>query len=330
MMSTKTYDAVAIGECLIDFIPSGAFSESGGPLLERNPGGAPVNVMAALARLGKKTGFIGKVGNDPFGRYLADVLAESGIDAGGLAFADDAHTTMVFVHLDANGERSFHFARKPGADELLRAEEVDRERVGSAAVFHFGSVSLSSEPARSATLFAARLAREAGALVSYDPNWRAPLWTGGEEEARRTILKGLELADVAKVSAEELVFLTGAEDAEEGTARLMARFGQLRLVLATLGAEGTYYRKPGAAGYVASYSVKTVDTTGAGDGFLGAFLYQALERMPRDVLDWSEEETREAVAFANAAGALATTRKGAIHSLASLREIEELQGLQVR
>ncbi|WP_233277774.1 carbohydrate kinase family protein [Paenibacillus durus] len=315
-----TYDAVAIGEFLIDFTPGG-ISPAGNPLFERNAGGAPVNVLAALARLGKRTAFIGKVGNDPFGHFLQETLKQEGIGDKGLVFTDQAHTTMAFVHLGEGGERSFHFCRQPGADEGLAFDEIDPSLLGSAKVFHFGSVSMTSEPSRSATLSAVREAKARGAWITFDPNWRPALWQDNLH-AKKAMEEGLEEADVVKVSEEELVFLTGKSELEAGVEELLERF-PVKLLLVTLGAEGSYYRTRKAGGRAASYPVVAVDTTAAGDGFMGAFIGTMLEN-GRPAWEWSDGELRKALAYANAGGALATTRLGAIASLAAHEEIEEL------
>lgn len=315
------YDAVALGELLIDFTPAGV-SPAGNPLFERNAGGAPVNVLAALSRLGKKTAFIGKVGEDPFGHYLRAALIAERIDDSGLIHTKVAHTTMAFVHLDEHGERSFHFCRQPGADIALAYDEVDQELLCNTRLFHFGSISMTSEPAYSATVQAVRFAKSQGALITYDPNWRPALWKD-DAHSKGTMEEGLQLADIVKVSQEELFFLTGSQLLPEGATQLLQRF-PLSLVLVTLGAEGTFYSTRKLSGQVNSYQVFAVDTTGAGDGFMGAFMYQLLER-DKPVTKWEQAELENAVAFANAAGALAATRKGAISSLATLERIEELQ-----
>ncbi|WP_224753395.1 carbohydrate kinase family protein [Paenibacillus terricola] len=324
-MENKIYDAVALGEYLIDFVPDGV-SASGEPLLERNPGGAPVNVLAALAKLGNKTAFIGKVGQDPFGEYLRDVLIRQGIADKGLVLSRDAHTTMAFVHLDELGERSFHFARQPGADALLTEAEVRLDLTSGTRLFHFGSISLTSEPSRQATLHAVEAARQAGAIISYDPNWRPSLWDT-EELGLVWMKSGLEQAHIVKVSEEELALLTGQSDVGmpdlvAGAEELVLSYG-LDVLLVTRGAAGTYYRTARYAGEVAASRVVPVDTTGAGDAFMGAFLHRVLGSQTKPA-DWSEEELHRTVAFANAGGALATTRKGAIHSLGTLEEIQEL------
>ncbi|RTD99631.1 carbohydrate kinase family protein, partial [Paenibacillus whitsoniae] len=263
------YDVVAIGEYLIDFTPYGV-SEAGQPLFERNPGGAPVNVAVAVAKLGGRSGFIGKVGADPFGAYLREALVEQGVSDSGLVVSDEAHTTMAFVQLDGRGERSFHFARQPGADLLLREEELNKAMLDEARICHFGSISMTAEPAYSATVAAVQRAREHGALISYDPNWRESLWPD-VEVGKKTIAAGLALADIVKVSEEELRFLTGEQQLEPA-ARGLAERHAITLLLVTAGGEGAYYLLDGKWGHVESFAVRTVDTTGAGDGFFGAFL----------------------------------------------------------
>ncbi|OAS21827.1 carbohydrate kinase family protein [Paenibacillus oryzisoli] len=314
------FDVVALGEYLIDFTPAGR-SEAGQPLFERNPGGAPVNVVAALAKFGKRAGFIGKVGSDPFGLYLREALLDVGVSDHGLVATDEAHTTMAFVQLDAEGDRSFHFARNPGADQLLREDEVHLAMLAEARIFHFGSISMTAEPVYTATLKAVHVAKERGALISYDPNWRPSLWKD-EAQALEAIHVGLSLANLVKVSAEELVFLTAEQDLEKAARHLVEQYG-ITLLLVTAGGSGSFYQMKDWWGKVDTYPVLTVDTTGAGDAFLGALLYKVLE-MGMPLQEWQEEELREALDFANAAGALATTRKGAIPSLGTFEEIHAL------
>ncbi|SDE19408.1 fructokinase [Paenibacillus sp. UNCCL117] len=314
------YELVALGECLIDFTPYGV-SEAGQPLYERNPGGAPVNVAAAVAKLGRRSAFVGKVGSDPFGLYLKEMLQAHGVSPEGLLLTEEAHTTMAFVHLDEHGDRSFHFSRQPGADQLLRADEVKESVLEGAALFHFGSISMTAEPACGAVLHAVRKAKEAGALISYDPNWRPSLWRD-RRQAKETILTGLAWADIVKVSEEELVFLMEDENLEAASARLLQQY-PVSLLLVTAGAAGAYYRTEQYWGKTDSFPVAAVDTTGAGDGFLGALLYRVLES-GKPLKQWSETELNEAVVFANAAGAWATTRKGAIPALAGLEDIDRL------
>ena len=311
------YDVVALGELLIDFTPAGR-SKNGNQLFECNPGGAPANVLACLAMLGKKTRFIGKVGDDQFGHFLRDVLTEKGICTKGLVLDAEANTTLAFVHLREDGDRSFSFYRKPGADTRLQPEEID-EALFDAPIFHFGSLSLTHEPARSATLEALRLAQEKRMLVSYDPNLRPPLWPS-LEEAKRQMLAVMDQADIVKISHEELEFLIGSSDLEAASAELYHDYG-LKLLLVTLGKDGCYYRLGDFSGHVPGFTVYAVDTTGAGDAFLGGMLYEVLRRR-KDLDAWTATELADSVRFANAIGALVTTRKGGIPAMPSLQEVE--------
>lgn len=313
------YDVVALGELLIDFTPAG-ISDNGNVLFERNPGGAPANVVACLTKLGKKTCFIGKVGDDQFGHFLRQVLIERGISTRGLILDAQEQTTLAFVHLEADGERSFSFYRKPGADTRLRAEEVEEELLNT-RIFHFGSLSLTAAPARSATKAALSLARGKHVLVSYDPNLRPLLWQN-LDEARTEILSVMPMADIVKISEEELEFLTGSSDIESASKRLQQDY-DLRMLLVTLGKDGCYYRLGNLCGYVPGFKVQSIDATGAGDAFLGAMLFRILEQ-DEELEDWTAEEMVSSVEFANATGALVTTKKGAIPAMPSLAEIERL------
>lgn len=311
------YDVVALGEILIDFTPAG-LSENGNPLFEANPGGAPANVLACLAKLGRKTAFLGKVGADEFGRFLREVLASRGISTHGLVLEEGAQTTLAFVHLHDDGDRSFSFYRSPGADTLLRPEEVDGKQL-TASIFHFGSLSLTHEPARSATLAALHWAKERGMLISYDPNLRPPLWAS-LAEAKRQILAVMDQADIVKISREELEFLTGSERLAEGSAQLVREYGT-GLLLITLGKDGCFFRLGDLTGLVPGFPVQAVDATGAGDGFLGGMLHEILRR-GKALEEWSLEELEESVRFANAIGALVVTRKGGIPAMPSLAEVQ--------
>lgn len=314
-------DIVSIGELLIDFTPYGE-SEFGQPLYERNPGGAPANVLAALAKLGCSTEFIGKVGDDNFGRELAEVLVSGGIGLSGLARTEKAHTTLAFVHLDHQGDRSFSFYRNPGADQLLEPHEVPLDLITGAKVFHFGSVSMTAEPSRSATLSAVRYAKEQGILVSYDPNLRPALWNSAEE-AREWILEGMKYSDIVKVSEEELEFLTGTADLDQGSRMLAEQYG-VSLVLVTLGAQGSYCRCGFITAAFKGFPVNAVDTTGAGDAFMAGAIYTVLSQ-GFALSSCKQEELEGLLAFANAVGALATTRKGGIPAMPSLEEVLALK-----
>jgi fructokinase len=319
------YDVLALGELLIDFTPMGK-SEQGNPVFECNPGGAPTNVLACLAKLGKSTAFIGKVGEDDFGRFLQQVLIERGISTEGLVMDPEVNTTLAFVHLQGDGERSFSFYRSPGADTRLKPEEI-QEAMFEGRIFHFGSLSLTHEPARSATLTALKLARQRGMLVSYDPNLRPPLWAS-LTEAKARILSVMGCADIVKLSQEELEFLTGSRDMEASTAELRREYG-LSMLLVTMGKDGCFYRLGNLIGHVPGFTVYAVDATGAGDAFLGGMLYQVLER--GKALDfWSGEDAAQSVEFANAVGALVTTKRGAIPAMPSLSEVKRLMESQRR
>lgn len=303
------YDAVALGEVLIDFTPQ---TGSGVPLYAQNPGGAPLNLLAQMALLGKKTAFIGKVGDDGFGIFLRGVMEERGIDTRGLSVSREAHTTLAFVQLDRQGERTFTFYRDPGADLLLTPADVDADLLRHSRLFHVGSLSMTAEPAASATRFALETARQADCLISFDPNYRPALWRS-ETQAVAAMKELLPLADIVKVSREEMTLLTGTEDCAAGSAALLAAGPSL--VLVTLGAEGAFYRCTGGCGHAAGYPAEMVDTNGAGDSFFGAALSRltgldraALRALPPSM---AAEITR----FANAAGSLTTTGYGALTAL---------------
>lgn len=311
------YDLVAAGECLVDFVSREA--PGGGLLYEGNPGGAPANVLAAAAKLGLKTALIGKVGDDRFGRFLKATLDAGGVDTAPLVLSGGLPTTLAFVSLDSTGNRSFSFYRKAAADLSLTEREIDFGRIRGARLFHFGSVSLTGEPSRGATLAAVRFAKENGVPVSFDPNLRERLWDS-LDEAKTVILQAMEYADIVKVSDDELRFLTELEDEEEGARMLWERF-RPALLAVTLGPKGCcclcggkeFLRLP-------TYDVPCVDTTGAGDAFWGALLFRLLSG-GKPAQAYSAEELRGFLEFANAAGSLATTKKGAIPALPGEREI---------
>jgi sugar/nucleoside kinase (ribokinase family) len=331
-------DVVAIGEVLVDFTPVDqgmpADQPFRVPLLAANPGGAPANVCAALAKLGIRAAFIGKVGDDPFGHQLVSTLETVGVDTSGMVFTSAVQTTLAFVHLGEGGERSFHFYRNPGADTTLSLEEVDLERIRQARVFHFGSVSLTHNPSRLTTLSAARHAAEAGCLVSFDPNLRPFLWPD-LDQAREQIETGLELATLVKLSEEELAFIDGdlTRPEERGlrhdlttVARRMAERYQIRALFVTLGAQGCYAHVSGPHGFVGhvpGFPVPAVDTTGAGDAFMAGVLSQ-LARFDYQLSAVREEQWLDIVRFANAMGGLTTTKRGAIPALPNRAEVERL------
>ena len=309
------YDVIALGELLVD-LAERSKDEAGYPTLAANPGGAPGNFLAALSAYGKKTAFLAKVGDDTFGRLLVGTMQRAGIDGRGIRIDPDTFTTLAFVTFDAHGDRSFAFARKPGADTQLRWDEIDPAMLDETHVFHFGSLSCTDEPARSATQSAVAYARAHGKLVTYDPNYRANLWHS-EEEAIAQMKAPLPLVDILKVSDEELPLLTGTTDCESGTAQL-AQNG-IRLIFVTLGANGVFYRFGDKTGHVAGVPCKVGDTNGAGDTFFGA----ALSKLCKEELDTLTVDKLEGIlAFANKAASITTSRRGAIPAMPTLAEVE--------
>lgn len=313
------YDVVALGELLIDFIQNGS-SRNGNPLFEANPGGAPCNVLAMLARLGYRTAFIGKVGNDSFGRMLGETIQEAGISAEGLVYDSDVNTTLAFVHSLAGGDRDFSFFRNPGADIMLTEQEVSKKLVEGCRIFHFGSLSLTDDPAETATKRAVALAKEAGKLISFDPNYREPLWKN-EERAKDAVWYGIGACDILKIADNEIKWLTGLDDYDEGVRALKERSGA-KLINVTLGRKGSlaYYQGRKVCGKP-FLSDRTIDTTGAGDTFCAGVLDFVLEH---GLDDWKEADLEEMQTFANAAASIVTTRKGALRSMPDKEEIDHL------
>ncbi|MBQ6856995.1 MAG: carbohydrate kinase [Lachnospiraceae bacterium] len=316
----KKYDVTALGELLIDFTENGV-SGQGNPILEANPGGAPCNVLAMLQKLGSKTSFIGKVGNDQFGRMLKETIESVGIDSGNLIMDDEVHTTLAFVHTFEDGDRDFSFYRNLGADMMLKVTDVQKDRIEASKIFHFGTLSSTHETCREATRYALQCAKDAGVLVSFDPNLREPLWND-LEDAKREIAYGLGLADIVKISDNEVVFMTGEEDYEKA-ARILQEKYQIPLLFVTLGRDGSraYYKdmRVEAAGFIQEH---TIETTGAGDTFTGCVLSKILERGGIEGL--TETELKEMLTFANAGASLITTRRGALKVMPERVEIEEL------
>ena len=304
-------DVVALGELLIDFTCLQTDSQ-GYPTMAAHPGGAPANFLAALAKFGAGTALLGKVGSDTFGRLLTATLEDAGICTRGLVKAEDVFTTLAFVTLDETGNREFSFSRKPGADTCLTFEELDLHLIDEARVFHFGTLSLTHEPARTATRKAVAYARQQGKLITYDPNLRKPLWAD-MGEARRQLIWGLSQADVVKISDEEVEFLFGM-GVEEGAKHILDTYS-VQLVFVTCGARGCCYRNARCQGHVPSLTdIAVVDTTGAGDIFGGSAVWMLLQ------LDTAPEALEEAqlekiVRFACTSAALSTTRPGGISSV---------------
>lgn len=315
----RKYDVVALGELLIDFTENG-LSGQGNPLLEANPGGAPCNVLAMLNRLRKKTAFIGKVGNDQFGKMLKEVVEESGTDVSGLAMDEQVHTTLAFVHTFPDGDREFSFYRNPGADMMLTKEEVDPEIIKNARIFHFGTLSSTHAGVREATRYAIDVAKENGLLVSFDPNLREPLWES-LDQAKEEILYGMSRCDILKISDNEMEFMTGTTDYNKGVEMLREQF-DIPLICVTLGREGSraFYKDMivEAAPFVRE---DTIETTGAGDTFEACTLNYILEHGLEDL---TEENLKEMLTFANAGASIITTRKGALKVMPEKAEIEKV------
>lgn len=310
------YDAVALGELLIDLTQNGK-SPQGNPILEANPGGAPCNVLALLRKLGHTAAFIGKVGRDGFGVQLHRALEETGIDARGLRWDDTVPTTLACVHTLPGGDRDFSFYRSPGADMTLNPRELDGDLIQSCRLFHFGTLSMTDEPVRSATCRAIGLAEQAGALRSFDPNLRPPLWKS-LEEAREQVLFGLAHCDILKISDNEIQWLTDQEDFDAGAAWISTRFPRIRLLLLTMGPEGSRAYQGDRRVEVPAFRVNAIETTGAGDTFFAGVLHHVLRWGLRD---YTREELTEMLRFANAAAGIITTRKGALRVMPGPEEI---------
>ncbi|XP_030470275.1 probable fructokinase-1 [Syzygium oleosum] len=302
---------VSFGEMLIDFVPTvSGVSLAEAPGFLKAPGGAPANVAIAVTRLGGRSAFVGKLGDDEFGHMLAGILKQNGVNGDGINFDQGARTALAFVTLRADGEREFMFYRNPSADMLLKPEELNLELIRSGKVFHYGSISLIVEPCRSAHLKAMQVARDAGALLSYDPNLRLPLWPS-PEYAREQIMSIWDKADLIKVSDVELEFLTGSDKIDDESAMSLWH-PNLKLLLVTLGENGCRYYTKNFHGAVDAFHVNTVDTTGAGDSFVGALLCNIVD--DHSILE-DEGRLRKVLKFANACGAITTTKKGAIPAL---------------
>ena len=315
----KMFDVTALGELLIDFTENGV-SENGNPLLEANPGGAPCNVLAMLNKLGRKTAFIGKVGNDNFGRFLADTVRRSGTDITNLVYNNKVPTTLAFVHTLAEGEREFSFYRQPGADMTLSKEEVMTDIIESSRIFHFGTLSSTHPGVREATRFAVEFAKEKGFLISFDPNLREPLWES-LDDAKREIEYGLSKCDILKISDNELEFVTDTSDYDEGIRRIREKY-DIPLIFLTLGKDGSCaYYKDIRVERPAYQGVSAVEKTGAGDTFEGCVLDFVLEY---GIDGFDESKLSELLDFANAGAAIITTRKGALKVMPDKMEIARI------
>ena len=317
-MENRLFDVTALGELLIDFTENGTSSQ-GNPLLEANPGGAVCNVLAMLGRLGKKTAFIGKVGQDMFGTQLKNAVEEVGIDTRALFMDEEVHTTLAFVHTYPDGDRDFSFYRNPGADMMLTKDEVPADLIQNSRLFHFGTLSSTHEGVREATRHAIEIAKDAGCIITFDPNLRPPLWKS-LEDAKREMEYGMTKCDVLKISDNEVEFLFGTTDYDKGAALIREKYN-IPLVLITMGKDGSraYYKdlRVEAAPFLQE---NTIETTGAGDTFCASALNYVLEHGLEDL---TAENLKELLTFANAAASLITTRKGALRVMPSREEVLE-------
>lgn len=311
----KEFDVIALGELLIDFTMHGE-SEQGNNLFEACPGGAPCNVLAMLNKLGKKTAFLGKVGQDQFGTLLKATLDDVGIDTSSLYMDQEVNTTLAFVHTFPDGDREFSFYRNPGADMMLTVDEVDEEFVKKAKIFHFGTLSMTHDGVREATKKALKIAKDNGLVITFDPNLRPPLWSS-LELAKEQMEYGFAYCDVLKISDNEIQFISGKEDYDEGIRYLQEKY-QIPLILLTMGKDGSraYYKDMRVE--VAGRVVKAIETTGAGDTFCGSSINYVLEHGLENL---TEENLKEMLSFANAAAALITTKKGAIRSMPEKEDV---------
>lgn len=310
------YDITALGELLIDFTPCG-ISEAGMKIFEQNPGGAPANVLTAAGNFGAKTAFIGKVGKDMHGEFLKETLEKYNIETKGLIMDEKVFTTLAFVSLNEKGERTFSFARKPGADTCLTKEEVNLELIKECKIFHFGSLSLTDNPSKEALLYALEKAREMNKIISYDPNYRPLLWEN-KDTAVKEMRAVIKYADIMKISDEETELLTGYKEPEKAALKLIEQ--GVSLVFVTLGSEGSFLRTKDFQITVKSKKCNVVDTTGAGDAFWGAILYKLTERK-NSVFQITEEEGKEYLKFANTTAGICVEKRGAIPAMPSLEEV---------
>lgn len=315
----KKYDVVALGELLIDFTENGTSSQ-GNPVMEANPGGAPCNMLAMLSKLGHKTAFIGKVGNDMFGNQLEKAIDEVGIGTEGLIKSDAVHTTLAFVHTTDDGDRDFSFYRDPGADMMLSVDDVYNcmGLLRDCKIFHFGSLSMTHDSCRQATMTAVTAARAAGALVSFDPNLREPLWDS-LDEAKEQIGWGLSQSDIVKISDNEIAWFTGESTYEIAAKILLKLFPNIKLLAVSLGKDGSMAFVGSQMAYNKAYlRPDTIETTGAGDAFCGCILHYVLEQ---GLCDYAKSNLEKMISFANVAAAIVTTKKGALKVMPGMMEI---------
>ncbi|MDE6660021.1 MAG: carbohydrate kinase [Eubacterium sp.] len=313
----KKFDVTALGELLIDFTADGTLSSQGNGLFEANPGGAPCNVLAMLQKLGRKTAFIGKVGNDTFGKMLKDTVQNAGINTDNLLMDDAVPTTLAFVHTAADGDRSFSFYRNPGADMMLCSEEINLDLVKISKIFHFGTLSMTDSGVETATKTAIETAKESGAILSFDPNLRPLLWKN-LDTAKEKIKYGLSQCDILKISDNEIAFMTDTEDIDEGIQRIRKKY-DIPLICATMGKNGSkVYYKDMVVSRNTFLDVNTVETTGAGDTFMACVLDAVL----KNGLDgFDEQKLEDMLTFANAASSIITTRRGALKVMPEKEEV---------
>ncbi len=313
----KTFDVIGLGEILIDFTPAGK-SELGFPVFECNPGGAPPNVLTSINRLGGKSAFIGKVGQDDLGKLLIKTLENDNIDTTCLYTDTEVGTTLAFVTLDDTGNRSFSFFRNPGADLMLTSSEINEDIIKKSNIFHYGSLSCTAEPCKAATIKALEIAQKNNLIISYDPNLRLSLWKS-ESDAKKVILELMEYADIVKISEEEFEFLTGEKDFYTHAKAFKEKYN-ITLLFVTLGPKGAYYSLGDYSDTLETYDVKVVDTTGSGDSFMGACLFK-LSTINKKLTDISNDEMKSIIDFANASGSMAATKKGGIPSIPTNDEV---------
>ena len=316
----KMYDVVALGELLIDFTQNG-ISDQGNPVFEANPGGAPCNVLAMLKKLDKNCAFIGKVGDDMFGRSLRDIVSDIGIDTSSLLPDQSVNTTLAFVQTFENGDRDFSFYRNPGADMMLTSDEIPEDMLANTRIFHFGTLSMTHDAVREATKKAVRIAKENGAMISFDPNLRPPLWSS-LEAAREQIEWGLSQCDILKIADNEIEFISGSSDFDEGAAYLKKNFPNIRLLNVTAGPDGSYSYYGDKKIFVPAFKLGgTIETTGAGDTFCACAQAFALDKGLDDLTD---DDLTAMLRFANAAAYIVTTKKGAIRAMPDRADVEKI------
>lgn len=319
-MNSQGFDVIALGELLVDFTDNG-LSPQGNTVFEANPGGAPCNVLAMLKKLGRSCSFVGKVGNDVFGRQLRQVVREAGIDTGGLVMDDAVRTTLAIVKTAANGDRDFSFYRNPGADMMLTEAEIPEQSIANSRIFHFGTLSMTHDTVRNATIKAISCAKSGGVLISFDPNLRPPLWDS-LESAKRQISYGLAQCDILKIADNELLFMTGERDFDRGAAALRRQYPNIRLLNVTAGADGSYSYYGDLRVFEPSFLLGgTIETTGAGDTFCACVLDFVLEH---GLAGLTEADLSRMLRFANAAAYLVTTKRGAIRSMPDKEQVESL------